>query len=86
MALGVPRQERFIAEALSPGDVRLAIGVGALLDFIAGKVPRAPAPVRRFRLEWAYRLAIEPRRLAGRYLLGNPLFLARIVRQKLLAR
>lgn len=83
VALGVPRQERFIAEVLRDGDARLAIGVGALLDFIAGKVPRAPETVRRARLEWAYRLAVEPRRLARRYLLGNPAFLVRVVRQKL---
>jgi UDP-N-acetyl-D-mannosaminuronic acid transferase (WecB/TagA/CpsF family) len=46
-------------------------------------VPRAPDLMRRMRLEWAFRLAQEPRRLAGRYLVGNATFLVRMVRQKL---
>ena len=66
-ALGNPLQERWILdhrEALAP---RLLIGGGAVLDFLAGDVPRAPAWIRRLRLEWLYRLSREPRRLARRY-------------------
>ena len=62
---------------------RPIICVGALLDFVAAKVPRAPDMVRRMRLEWAFRLAQEPRRLAGRYLVGNATFLAGMIVQKL---
>lgn len=50
---------------------------GAILDFLGGKVTRAPRWMRRAGLEWAYRLAREPRRLWQRYLRGNPLFLRR---------
>ena len=81
VALGNPKQELFLRGHLAATGCRLGIGVGALFDFLAGNVPRAPSWVRRWRLEWAYRLAKEPRRLATRYLIGNPLFLARIAAQ-----
>jgi exopolysaccharide biosynthesis WecB/TagA/CpsF family protein len=64
--------------------VGVAFGVGALFDFLAGKVSRAPALVRRVRLEWAWRLILEPKRLFRRYVLGNPLFLLRVVRKRLI--
>lgn len=82
VALGVPAQENWIAEHIAPSHCTLAIGVGALFDFVAGTVPRAPGWVRRTRMEWIYRLLLEPRRLWRRYLLGNPVFLARVIRQK----
>jgi len=58
----------------------MAMGVGALFDFLAERVPRAPSVVRQARMEWAFRLALEPARLWRRYLIGNPLFLARVAR------
>ncbi len=83
VALGNPRQERWIAEALGPQHATVAAGVGALFDFLAGEVPRAPEAWRRVRLEWLYRLWREPGRLWRRYILGNPLFLLRLLRQRL---
>ena len=83
VALGNPRQERWIAETLGPQHAAVAAGVGALFDFLAGEVPRAPEAWRRARLEWLYRLRCEPARLWRRYILGNPLFLLRILRQRL---
>ncbi len=83
VALGVPLQELWIADNLTADHCKLAFGVGALLDFAAGNVPRAPVWVRRLRAEWIYRLAHEPVRLAKRYLIGNPVFLARVMRSKL---
>ena len=82
VALGVPRQEMFIARHIGPQHAVLAIAVGALLDFMAGKVPRAPPIVRRLRLEWAYRLAVEPRRLWRRYVIGNPRFMLHVVAER----
>lgn len=82
VALGVPRQELFIAKHLDGRHAVLAIGVGALLDFTAGKVPRAPKLLRRLRLEWAYRLAVEPRRMWRRYVIGNPRFMLRILAER----
>jgi alpha-1,3-mannosyltransferase len=81
VAMGNPKQELFIHDHLAETGCVLGIGVGALFDFLAGNVPRATPWVRRWRLEWVYRLAKEPRRLARRYLVGNPLFLIRVSRQ-----
>jgi UDP-N-acetyl-D-mannosaminuronic acid transferase (WecB/TagA/CpsF family) len=61
----------------------MPIAVGALLDFLSGRVPRAPLWMRRLRLEWLFRLWIEPGRLWRRYVVGNPLFLVRVLAQKL---
>ena len=81
VAMGNPKQELFIHEHLTATGCRLGIGVGALFDFLAGDMPRAPLWVQRWRLEWVYRLLQEPSRLAGRYLAGNPTFLMRILSQ-----
>lgn len=86
VALGNPRQEEWIARNIDGRQATLAIGVGALFDFLADEAARAPLPIRRMRLEWAYRLAREPRRLFRRYALGNPLFLWRVLLGKLGAR
>ncbi len=77
VALGVPRQELWIDRNGKQLNAKLVLGVGALFDFLAGNVSRAPAAVRRVKLEWAWRLAMEPRRLAKRYVLGNFTFMAR---------
>lgn len=83
VGIGVPRQEQFLARHVGAREAPVAFGVGALLDFTAGKVVRAPQWVRRLRIEWVWRLVMEPRRLAKRYLAGNPVFLARIARQRI---
>jgi N-acetylglucosaminyldiphosphoundecaprenol N-acetyl-beta-D-mannosaminyltransferase len=57
------------------------IGVGAAFDFHAGLVPQAPDWMQRVGLEWAYRLAQEPRRLWRRYARYNPLFVLGFARQ-----
>jgi len=78
VALGNPRQERWIADNRARLDAPLLIGVGALLDFVSGAIPRAPMWLRRARLEWLYRLVLEPRRLVRRYTVDTSelLFLA----------
>lgn len=82
--MGQPRQELWAAEhAAATG--ALVMCIGAYLDFAAGAVPRAPGWARALRVEWVYRLAREPRRLAGRYLLGNPRFVCGIVLDRLRA-
>lgn len=78
VAMGTPRQEKWIDRYIRPEHARLVIGVGALFDFAAGQVPRAPETVRRLRMEWFFRFVQEPRRLAGRYFLGGPIFLAHV--------
>jgi beta-1,4-glucosyltransferase len=67
VAMGNPIQEEWILNHRSELDAGVTIGVGALFDFWAGDKPRAPKLVQRLRLEWLYRLALEPRRLLRRY-------------------
>ncbi len=76
-AMGVPLQDVFLARTAASLRPRLTLGVGALFDFLAGEVSRAPVWLRRAGMEWTWRLAQEPVRLARRYILGNPAFLAR---------
>ena len=83
VGLGNPRQERWIADHMAATGCNLAFGIGALLDFAAGEVRRAPPALQRMRLEWAYRLAQEPRRLFRRYVLETPVFLCRTLAQRL---
>jgi len=62
-AYGAGRQEQWLADNLTAMGAAVGIGVGGSLDFLAGAVRRAPAPVRNAGLEWAWRLLREPRRL-----------------------
>lgn len=77
VAMGAPRQERWIAEHKGEINVPVMLGVGGLFDYFSGAIPRAPSWIRSLSLEWVWRLAMEPRAKAYRYLVGNPLFLAR---------
>lgn len=86
VAMGAPRQELWIARHITPAHCTVPIAVGALFDFLSGAVPRAPRMLRSWRFEWLFRLALEPRRLWRRYLLGNPVFLLRVMKQKLSGR
>jgi len=79
VGMGNPRQELWIDEHGDETGACLLFAVGALLDFQAGSVRRAPIWVRRLRCEWTYRLLQEPLRLAQRYLIGNFVFLGRIL-------
>ncbi|MFF2346140.1 WecB/TagA/CpsF family glycosyltransferase [Pseudarthrobacter sp. NPDC058119] len=72
VCLGKPRQELWIAEYGHFTGANVLLAFGAVVDFLAGHVQRAPAQVSSMGLEWAWRLAIEPRRLAKRYLLEGP--------------
>jgi alpha-1,3-mannosyltransferase len=75
VGMGNPLQEFWIRQYGASTGAKLCIGVGGLFDFLAGRVNRAPSWVRRLRCEWVYRLAIEPRRMWRRYLIGNIMFL-----------
>ena len=82
VAMGNPQQELWLSENLPATGCRLAFGVGALFDFLAGRAHRAPAWMRSARLEWLYRLIQEPRRLWRRYLVGNAQFIFRVLGQR----
>jgi N-acetylglucosaminyldiphosphoundecaprenol N-acetyl-beta-D-mannosaminyltransferase len=80
VGMGNPLQERWIHDHLAELRVPVCMGVGGLFDLWGGGVSRAPAWLRRIGHEWIWRLLQQPRDKARRYLLGNPLFLARILR------
>jgi N-acetylglucosaminyldiphosphoundecaprenol N-acetyl-beta-D-mannosaminyltransferase len=81
VGIGVPKQEKWMARMRPRLEAPLLIGVGAAFDFHAGLVPQAPNWLQEAGLEWAYRLAHEPRRLWRRYVRYNPRFLAAFTRQ-----
>lgn len=84
VAMGNPLQEMWLSRHLEATGARLGVGVGAFFDFTAGVVPRAPAWMNRLGIEWVYRLLQEPRRMWRRYVVGNPLFLLRVLRARVL--
>jgi N-acetylglucosaminyldiphosphoundecaprenol N-acetyl-beta-D-mannosaminyltransferase len=67
VAFGAPKQEQWVHQHLGHWQVPVAIGVGGTLDFIAGVQSRAPRWTQRAGLEWLWRMARNPRRLAARY-------------------
>jgi N-acetylglucosaminyldiphosphoundecaprenol N-acetyl-beta-D-mannosaminyltransferase len=79
VGLSTPKQERWMAAFRERLAAPVLLGVGAAFDFHAGRVRQAPALLQRAGLEWAFRLAVEPRRLWRRYLRNNPAFVAAIV-------
>ncbi|MCB5273166.1 N-acetylglucosaminyl-diphospho-decaprenol L-rhamnosyltransferase [Arthrobacter sp. SO5] len=72
VGLGKPRQELWIDRYAGLTGAAVLLAFGAAVDFLAGRVRRAPRWVCEHGLEWSYRLALEPKRLAGRYLVGGP--------------
>ena len=80
VALGSPKQEVWIHHNRHRMAPAVVVGVGASFDFLIGRIRRAPRWVSNAGLEWLYRLAREPRRLAYRYLVKDPRFLAILVR------
>jgi N-acetylglucosaminyldiphosphoundecaprenol N-acetyl-beta-D-mannosaminyltransferase len=81
VGIGVPKQEKWMAQLRSELRAPVLIGVGAAFDFHAGLVPQAPPWMQELGLEWAYRLAHEPRRLWRRYTRYNPRFVRDFGRQ-----
>ncbi len=80
VGMGVPRQERFIMAHWARLGVKFAMAVGGSFDVLGGLRRRAPPVLQRLGLEWAFRLAQEPRRLWKRYLVTNSQFLALMIR------
>ena len=63
VALGAPRQDKWIAEHKDQIKAKVLIGVGGLFDFYSGRIPRAPVWMRELGMEWFYRFYCEPRRM-----------------------
>jgi N-acetylglucosaminyldiphosphoundecaprenol N-acetyl-beta-D-mannosaminyltransferase len=83
LGFGMPIQERWLLENWERVDATIALPAGAMFDFISGEVFRGPRWMTDHGLEWLSRLVVEPRRLWRRYLIGNPLFLGRVLKQRL---
>lgn len=64
VAMGIPRQEKFIAATRSTIRAKAAIGVGGSLDVFSGRVKRAPKAVQKLRLEWLWRTALNPKKIS----------------------
>ena len=81
LGMGMPKQER-VARRIRDvaGGAPLVVCGGAIIDFLGGKVSRAPAWMHRLGIEWVYRLLREPKRLFKRYVVGNPTFILRVAR------
>ena len=80
--MGNPRQEKWALANLDKLEVSVIIGVGALFKYLSGEVKRAPKWMLKHNMEWVFRLVTEPKRLWKRYIIGNPKFIWRVLREK----
>ncbi|MEW6636797.1 MAG: WecB/TagA/CpsF family glycosyltransferase [Actinomycetota bacterium] len=83
VGMGMPLQERWLMANRKRLDVGVALTGGAAFDYVSGRLRRGPRLLTENGFEWLARLIIEPRRLWRRYLVGNPAFLTRVLRQRL---
>jgi N-acetylglucosaminyldiphosphoundecaprenol N-acetyl-beta-D-mannosaminyltransferase len=79
VGMGSPKQELWVDRYADHLGGAVVWTVGALFDYVSGHIPRAPRWLADNGLEWIFRLAIEPRRMWRRYLIGNPMFLSRVL-------
>lgn len=86
IGMTAPKQEKWVYTHWNELDIRCHTGtIGAVFDFFAGTVERAPEWWQRHSLEWLYRLLKEPKRMWRRYIIGNALFLLNVMREKITA-
>jgi N-acetylglucosaminyldiphosphoundecaprenol N-acetyl-beta-D-mannosaminyltransferase len=83
VGLGAPKQEIWMSHMAGRLSVPVMIGVGAAFDYLAGSKASAPTALRHIGLEWLFRLAVEPKRLWHRYLIGNSKFVMLLLREAL---
>lgn len=83
VGMGTPTQELWVAEHRAEIMAPVVWTVGALLDFVVGVQRRGPRWLTDNHMEWLWRLGTDPHRLASRYIVGNPLFCGRVLRQRL---
>lgn len=79
VGMGMPRQEEWMLKYRERLNAQILLNAGSCFDYVAGFKKRCPLWMGVTGLEWLYRLAQEPRRLWKRYLIGNPLFLLRVL-------
>jgi N-acetylglucosaminyldiphosphoundecaprenol N-acetyl-beta-D-mannosaminyltransferase len=83
VGFGMPLQERWLMQNWDKVDARVALTGGAVFDYVSGELKRGPRILTDNGFEWLARLLIEPQRLWRRYVVGNPLFLLRVLKQRL---
>ena len=84
IGMTAPKQEKWVYTHIDQLNINCHIGtIGAVFDFYAGTVKRAPIGWQKYGLEWLFRLLMEPRRMWRRYLIGNTLFIYYILKEKL---
>lgn len=84
IGMTAPKQEKWVYTHWDELDIHCHVGtIGAVFDFFAGTVERAPIWWQEHGLEWAYRLLKEPKRMWRRYIIGNSLFLWNILKEKI---
>jgi N-acetylglucosaminyldiphosphoundecaprenol N-acetyl-beta-D-mannosaminyltransferase len=81
LALETPAKEYLLGRLAARVEIPFAMGVGGALDVLTGRKRRAPRFLQAAGLEWLYRFAQDPRRLARRYLVGNPAFCWLVLRE-----
>ncbi|MEE9368090.1 MAG: WecB/TagA/CpsF family glycosyltransferase [Pontiella sp.] len=81
IGLGMPRQEQWILDHRDDLQVKIIMTGGAVFNYLAGTEKRAPQWMLNSGLEWFFRFLLEPHRLWKRYILGNPLFIIRVVKE-----
>lgn len=86
VGLTAPKQEKLIAKLKDKTDVKVIAAVGAVFDFYAGTIPRCPYVLRKFHLEWLYRLYKEPLRMWKRNFYSTPVFLKDVFQEIILRR
>ena len=79
VGMGMPLQEHWLMEHMSHLNVNVALTGGAVFDYLGGMIKRPPDILYKMKMEWLFRLVRSPRRLFGRYIIGNPLFLWRVI-------
>lgn len=83
IGMTAPKQEKWTYQHWQELEVDCHVGtIGAVFDFYAGTVKRAPLWMQDHSLEWLYRLIMEPRRMWRRYLIGNALFIRNMIKER----
>jgi len=82
VGMGSPQQEFWVSKHREQINARVCWSVGALFDYVAGAEPAVPAWMNGIGLEWLWRLIIDPVGKWKRYIIGNPLFVTRVLLQK----
>lgn len=80
VAMGIPRQEKFIAETMSIIQAKVALGVGGTLDVFSGRAKRAPLLVQKMKMEWLWRLILNPKKWRKAMML--PVFAKMVLTEK----